>query len=375
MTDCARRSGSAARRRRRLRAVIVAPGAAMLALALPTAGQAALTTVGSPLSVPATLNTAENLGYTGTNTNVLPNAEFPTGVAHTSHYGADTALWNAGLASGQATIPAPGQAVKVSLEGCAEQAPGGPPPLTQIHFQTFHPLGSSGKYRVELSSQPFELPVCGLGGANGSTVSTYEPINLCVNRGDVVSLNDEGGFVEKYYRSGVPYEVIGSVPGSSLDAFIKNEGTGNGSLISPLVTGAMEGFSSASNEELMLQVTLGTGPDARYVCAGGTKDAPPVLSTVDVHPQTDGINNSRIVLVAVYCRPAGGCRGNATLSFNGQRVGHTSFDLNGNSTNHVPIRLAPSVMGAIRRGHGIATTVLVSSGHTTMTQTVNVKIF
>ena len=46
--------------------------------------------------------------------------------------------------------------------------------------------------------------------------------------------NEEGGFVEKSYQSGVPYEVLGAAPGSSLDSFIKNEGTGNGSLISPL---------------------------------------------------------------------------------------------------------------------------------------------
>jgi len=35
--------------------------------------------------------------------------------------------------------------------------------------------------------------VVGPNGAGGSTVSTYEPVNLCVNKGDYVDFNDEGG--------------------------------------------------------------------------------------------------------------------------------------------------------------------------------------
>lgn len=354
-------------------AALTAAAAALCGLALPASSPAAIQVLGSPLSVPATLNTAEDLTYTGTNTDVLPTPEIPTGVVHTYHYGADGALWNTVLANGQASIPAPGQAIKISLEGCAEPYPGGPPPLTQIHFQTLHPL-AGGKYRVELSSQAFEIPVCGVEGASGATVSTYEPVNLCVNSGDFVAFNEEGGFVEKYYQSGVRYEVLGAVPGSSFDSFIKNEGTGNGSLISPLVASAMDGFAVNPQEELMMQVTLGTGSDARYVCAGGTKDAPPVLPSIDLHPQTDGINHSRIVLVAIYCRPAGGCRGSARVSLGGSAIGHVGFSIAGDTTSHVAVRLAPSVMSLIRRDHGVATTVAVTSARTTISQTVEVKI-
>jgi hypothetical protein len=351
-----------------------APLAIVIALLLPAASPAAITTVGSPLSVPATLNTAENLSYSGVDTPVIPTPEIPTGVVHTYHFGADGVFWNAGLANGQPTMAAPGQAIKVSLEGCAVPTPGGPPPLTQIHFQALHPLGN-GKFRVELSSQPFEIPVCGAGGASGATVSTFEPINLCVNRGDVVAFNEEGGFVEHSYQSGVPYQVFGAVPGSSVDSFIKGDGTGNGALISPLVTGPMDGFALNAQQELMLQVALGTGPDARYVCPGGTKDAPPVLPAIDVHPQTDGVNHSRVVSVAIYCRPVAGCRGTANVSVGGERVGHRGFSIPGNTTSHLPIRLASSVMGLIRRGHGVAATFVASAAHTTITQTIGVKIF
>jgi hypothetical protein len=177
---------------------------ALLGLLLqPAAGRAAMTRVGSPLSVPATLNTSSSLGYAGVNTDVLPTPEAPSGVIHTSHFGADTAIWNTAVFGGHASMPEAGQADVIRLEGCALQAAGGPSPLAQIHFQTLAPQPGGG-FKVELTSQPFELPICGQDGASGSTLTSYEPINLCVNRGDYVGFNDEGGFVEPYYRSGVP---------------------------------------------------------------------------------------------------------------------------------------------------------------------------
>jgi hypothetical protein len=344
-------------------------------LTLPASGRAALTTVGSPLSRPATLNAADNLAYPGVNTSVMPSTEFPTGVAHTAHYGADTAIWNTAIAGGAAAMPEPGQAVKVRLEGCAQQAPGGPAPLTQIHFQTLSPQADGG-VRVDLSSQPFNLPICGRGGASGTTVTTYEPINLCVNAGDYVDFNDEGGFVERFYRAGVPYLVMGAAGGSSLSSFIRGGGTNNGALFSPLDSTAMDGFASSTNQELMLQVVLGTGSDARYVCPGGTKDAPAALAPLHVRPQTDGINSSRVVSVAIYCRPASGCPGTATLSLpSGAVVGHASFALPGGRTGHLPIQVSPSVMRLIRKHHGVKLELSAIYAGQSYSQTITVKIF
>jgi hypothetical protein len=359
--------------RKPVRGTLVLGLLAALALVLPAAASAAILTVGSPLSAPATLNTAEDLGYAGVNTNVPGTPANPSGIVHTYHYGADAALFNTSLASGQAAMPASGQALKISLEGCAEQAPGGPAPLTQIHFQTLHPQGSG--FQVELSSQAFDIPVCGVGGASGSTVSTYEPVNLCVARGDYVAFNEEGGFVETFYRSGVPYEVIAANPGSAFDSFIKNEGTGNGSLLNPAESGAMAGFAANEHAELLLRVELGTGPDARYVCAGGDKEAPKALSPFNVHPQTDGINHERIVSVAIYCRPASGCHGSASIDAFAHVVGSTSFDIPGGRTSHVAIRLAASLMKSIRRHHGVAARLAATVGASTITAPLTVKIF
>ena len=347
---------------------------AALALLAPVPSPAAISTFGSPLSVPATLNTAENLGYPGTYTPVPPNPEAPNGLFHTYHSGADTALWNV-ASSGAPQAPATGQALQVSLEGCAQSVDGSPP-LTQIHFQDLSPLPGNGGAKVDITSQAFEIPVCGADDASGSTVTTYEPTNLCVSAGDYVDFNDEGGYVPNVYRAGVPYQVIGSVAGATMESFIKNDGTENGALLSSSELSANEGFAVNRGEELMLQVKLGTGPDATHICAGGTAGLPPVLPVIRVSPQTDGVNEQRIVAVAVYCRPASGCRGSATLSLGSQQVsvGDGAFSLRGDTTSHVPIRLTPRLLGLIRAHGGVDATLRAIVANKTFTQTIAIKI-
>jgi hypothetical protein len=356
---------------------------ACLAVALaPAIANANVQTIGSPLSVPATLNTAENLGYPGTNTAVPPSPEAPNGVFHTFHYGADTAIWNVAQASGLVQVPGTGQALKVSLEGCAEPAQSGPSPLTQIHFQDLSPMPGGGA-KVNITSQGFEIPICGRNGASGSTVTSYEPINLCVSAGDYVGFNDEGGYVENVYRNGVPYKVLGAVRGSMADTFLLDNGTGNGATLSPSVLNSDYGFAANEGEELLMQVRVGTGADATHICAGGTAGLPPALAPIRVSPQTDGINHERIVAVAVYCRLAPRCRGVVTVSLpggsghtsaaGGRTVGREGFSLPANVTSHLAIRLSNSVMGLIRR-HGIAAKLTAVVAGKTVTQTIKVKI-
>jgi hypothetical protein len=354
--------------------------AALLALLVPAGAGASLLTVGSPLSVPATLNTADNLAYEGLNTAVPPAPDAPNGIVHTAHYGADTALWNASSPLSQAAMPAAGQALKIRLEGCAQPASGGPAPLTQIHFQVLTPQPGGG-LRVTLSSAGFEIPVCGQGDAGASTVTTYEPVNMCVDAGDYVGFNDEGGYVPNVYRAGVPYQVLGAVRGAIADSFIRGNGTGNGAVFSPSDTTPMDGFAATPGEELMMQVVLGTGADARYVCPGGSRDAPPVLAAMHLVRQTDGVNHSGLVSIAMYCRPAAGCAGTADLTLPGsgksagRGVGHAAFHIPGGATSHVPIRVSSRLMRLVRRRHGVATTLVVAMGGQTFTQTVTVKIF
>jgi hypothetical protein len=197
-----------------------------------------------------------------------------------------------------------------------------------------------------------------------------------VGRGDYVAFNDEGGYVENIYRAGVPYQVLGVVPGSIADSFMRNDGTGDGAIMSASDTSAMEGFASNSDEELMMQVTLGTGPNATHICAGGTAGLPPPLPPIRVGPQTDGINRSRVIAVAVYCRLTPECKGNVTLSMAGRQVsvGQSAFSVRGGTTSHVPIRLVARLLGLIRAHDGVSTTLTAVVGGKTFTQTIEVKI-
>jgi hypothetical protein len=354
---------------------------AVCALCAPGVTWAATSTIGSPLSVPATLNTAEDLNYRGTDTAVPASPEAPNGVVHTYHYGADAALWNTTIVGGQAASPVTGQARKIMLEGCAVPAADGTTPLTQIHFQVLTPTPGGG-VKISLSSGAFDIPVCGQSGASGATVTTYEPVNLCVSQGDYVAFNEEGGFVGHSYQSGVPYKVLGAVPGSSFDSFIRGGGTNNGDVFSPSDSSSMDGFAMNANAELMMQVVLGTGADATHICAGGTAGLPPTLPPIRVSPQTDGVNHQRIVAIAVYCRQTPECKGVATLTLAGRaaqvgkaaQVGRVGFSLRSNKTTHMPIRVAKSVMGLIRNHHGITTTLTVLIAGQTISQTIRVKI-
>jgi hypothetical protein len=352
---------------------------ACVALSTPAASSAAVMTFGSPLSSPATLDTANNLGYSGA------NVQLPGSVFHVPHDGADTALWNP---EGNAAAPAGGQIVSVKLEGCATQPRGAPAPLTQIHFQDLVPTAGGG-VTINVTSQAFDVPVCGQNGASGSTVTTYTPTNFCVAQGDYVAFNDEGGFVPSStgpppYPAGVPYLVIGSAQGSTMDSFVRNNGTGNGVSISPGDTTYHDGFMSNPNEEVLLQATLATGRDATPLCPGGTAGVhhgpARVLPPMRISPQTDGVNRSSVVSLAIYCRPAGGCQGSATLTglVHGRSAafGGTQFSLRGNKTGHVRVHVSEQLIKLLRKQRGgVPATLTATFGAETFTQTVGLRVY
>ena len=362
--------------------------AGLLTALAPATSNAAISTFGSPLSVPATRETANDLGYSGS------NIALPGSIFHVPHDGADTALWNTRLAGGEPAAPASGQVLSVRLEGCAQQPSGAPAPLTQIHFQDLVPQPDGGA-KVNVTTQPFQIPVCGQGGASGSTVTTYAPTNFCVAQGDYVDFNDEGGFVPSLtgpppYPSGVPYMVIGAVAGSRMDSFIRNNGVGNGATFAPGDMTYHDGFASNQNDEVMLQATLGTGSDATPLCPGGTQGesqgggsaSRSVPATpVSIRPQTDGVNHSRIVAVAIFCRLSTECKGVATLTPTGRQAsqasyGRTTFSLRGQRTAHVRIRVPSAVIGLLRRYRGgVRMTLSAVVRGKTVTQVIALKIF
>ena len=127
----------------------------------------------------------------------------------------------------------------------------------------------------------------------------------------------------------------------------------------------------------MMQVTLGTGSRCHaHLRRRGPLALPAVLPPVRVSPQTDGINQQRIVAVAVYCRLNPECKGVVTLTVGGRQVsvGSGDFSVLANTTSHVPIRIASSLMPAIRQHDGVHTTLTAVVAGKTITQTIDVKI-
>jgi hypothetical protein len=357
------------------------------ATAVTAGASAATSTFGSPLAVPATKDTANDLSYSGSNV-ALPESTF-----HVAHDGADTALWNLQLASGSPAAPTSGQVTSVGLEGCAQSK--GPAPLTQIHFQDLRPQ-SGGAVQVNVTSQAFDIPVCGQ-GADGSTVTTYQPTNFCVAQGDYVDFNDEGGFVPNPdgpppYPAGVPYMVIGSVPSTGMDSFIRNGGVNNGATFSPGDTSYHDGFASNPGEELMLQATLATGADASPLCPGGTKGVStrkpppphPVLPAVTLpHPQLDGVNSRGIVEIAAFCHSSGPCDGALTLRSDARHgsspvwLGQATFSLLSHRTGKIGVHLSSFAQRLVRKtmGHlGVEVTLTSSPATGVGTLTASIAL-
>ncbi len=365
-----------------MRACTLLAGAA-IALAPPSAGAATMM-FGSPLSVPATGDTANNLHYTGTNIPV-------PGVApvHVNHDGSDDALWNTMLANGTAAAPAAGQVLSVSVEGCAQPAPNGPAPLTQFHFQTLTPLPGGGA-TVDVTSQPFDLPICGTATAagtvaSGSTVTSYQPTNMCAGAGDFVDFNDEGGFDPQFYPSGVGYEVIGSVGGSTMSSYIAADGTNNGDALSAMNVSANAGFADNADEELLLRATLGTGSDSIPAC-GSTASAPPSGGGssgggsgtaphatpapgqpggppgVVITPRTELVTGRR-VRVAFFCAERHtSCHGTLVLTGGALTLAHSTFIAKAHVVAHIGLRLSPAGAQFVRAGgrRGVKTTMTIT---------------
>jgi hypothetical protein len=306
--------------------------AAALMLALAPSARAAVVAFGSPLTAPATI---------------------------TETHPVDTAFWATSVAGGAAvSAPADGQITAVRVKGTAQPSsqPGAPRPLTQVHFQALAPQGD-GSVVVAVTSQGFDLPIPAEVSGDTNHVSTFAPTNLCAHRGDLIDLNDEGGFDPTFFPSGVPFQVFGSAPGSATAQFSKGDGTVNGSRFSG---------SARSGEELLMQITLATGPDATALCPGGTRGASTRRSLrrlgapLRISPQTAAVNRRRVTRPAIFCAGPGRCKVTLTLSAaaTGARLGSGRGSLRPHKTTHVPIKLSPAGVKLVESHHKRLSAVL-----------------
>ena len=252
------------------------------------------------------------------------------------HHGADSAFWNIALGGGQGTkAPSDGQITDVRVKGTVIPDPTGrQKPMTMFHFQVLHPQ-SDGSMKVILSSGAFYTPL----GGDTQQINSYQPLNLCVHKGDYVDFNDIGGNEWHWGNyDGMPFQVFSRVPGSTTNFYSADNGTNVGSQWQPA--------QSKRAEELLMQTTLKTGPDATDICPGGYMQH--IFRGAQVKPGQNATvrTRARYVKIRTLCpgQNYGYCAGTMTLqaTLGGRQVilGSASFKIMPTTTPSVQIPLS-----------------------------------
>ena len=132
-----------------------------------------------------------------------------------------------------------------------------------FHLQALRPRGD-GTFQVLRSSQAFLLPPK---ATDPQTITTYAPENFCIAAGDVLVFNTVGGW------DGI---VTGTGPFPTARRCRSSRASRRGRVG---VLGAQRDgqrrrpqaeHAPGQGHELLMQLTLGTGPNATALCPGGT---------------------------------------------------------------------------------------------------------
>ena len=326
---------------RHARAAAIAAAAALLAL--PAAGHAAVMTLGSNLQKPADAVEA---------------------------HGADVAFWNTQITGQPGEMPADGQVTFIRVKGTVVDDPrhrrySGQKPLDpQFHFQVLHPIGAR-EVRVMLSSAPFRLPVTvnGDNSADTQQISGYQPVNLCVQKGDFVDFNDIGGHEWSWPERGPPdgmhVQIFSSLAlGSTVAWYSKSDGTNINSEWAPA------GFNQA--EELLMQTKLATGPDATDICPGGYMQH--IYRGLNIKARTASLSaRKRTVKVAVNCPVStyGYCKGvlvlKAPLGGKVTTLGGVPFNVKSSFGSSLLVKLSDTMTKRILKAGGVKATATADS--------------
>jgi hypothetical protein len=206
---------------------------------MPATGAAELVTFGSDLTAPANLVQSRQ---------------------------ADTAYWQTTFADARSPLaPATGQIRSFRIKGIALSNPvaGVPGGETMFHLQALRKR-PDGSFQILRSSQAFHLPEK---GSDPQAITTYEPENFCIETGDALVFNTVGGWDgimlgNGPYPMGTPLQIFSRVPGATVSEFEGADQTNNGDVI----TGSS---TRTHGHELLMQLTVGSGPDATALCPGG----------------------------------------------------------------------------------------------------------
>jgi hypothetical protein len=229
--------------------------------------------------------------------------------------------------------------------GCSQHDNVPQDPETALFVQVLQPQ-SDGSELVISTSQKFVLPICGRGGADHGTVTTFVPADQCISRGDRVGVVVGGQ--TPGYPNGTSYFIARSTPGASLGAFSRNGQT---------VTGSRFALQPIADTELLMQAAIGSGADSPSGCAsdsggggGGGGGGGPTAASLVV-PRTVNATRQGKATVAIGCALASGdaCRVALVLFRGKRRVGTVAGAIPGGDSRALPLRLNRAGKTALRR--------------------------
>lgn len=280
-------------------------------------------------------------------------------------HGADTSYWNIGPVPGLGsyTAPADGQVTVVQLKGGVlpnERMRGSEAEkLAQIiHFQVLRQRDDGQMKVVQLSTGHLEIP---LDASPENRVTRYEPVNLCVKKGDTVAFNTIGA--HEYRRptldpnyQGAEYQVFGLAPDMAAQWYEKDNGLNEGTSFLPSPNDVM------FRHELLMRTTLATGPDATDICPGGF--AQHVFRGLEFkkHTQPTVKTKTNSVRLKLFCHGEnyGGCVGtlrlNATLGGVDTLVGEAKFNVPASHTETLEVPISKDILLKLQMARKVTAT-------------------
>jgi hypothetical protein len=317
---------------------VLAAGAVVAFAAAAPAAQASVLTFGSELSAPANVTEARQ---------------------------ADTAYWQTTFANGASPLaPVGGQITSVKLKGIAlsDPKPGVSGGETMWHLQALREQ-PDGTFKILRSSQPFEVPRTG----DPQQISSYQPENFCVDKGDVLAFNTVGGWdgiaTGGPYPNGTPLLIFSGVPGGSVSQFSGADQTNNGDQV-------RANHSRGNGQELLMQLTMGTAADSVFYCPGGlfnpykaapratgggtTAPKPKAAQKATIPKQRITVSRKGKLSIALFCQPGvTRCSGSVQLLSRRRtprKLASARYTIASKSTGKTSLTLSPSARRMFRHG-------------------------
>jgi hypothetical protein len=258
---------------------------------------------------------------------------------------ADTLFFNH-AAKNSTQSPVSGQILAIRVKGALVPRAG----IDETKWNIFHTQvvrpNADGTYTVDSSSQSFQFPP----GGSPDEVHDFVPSTQCIKQGEYVDFNHFGGWNNDPLQPGARYQIFKRDAGSELFWYERNEGTNNGTTFTPNqqldTAGAplhSNGFPTGQplQEELMMQVVVGTGFDSSNLCEGGLQGYE--YSGVEIQKVTFTVYDDGVAGARIACTSGRDfCDGTIHLTVDGVEVGSAPFHINRNITTNVDVPLTPA---------------------------------